>query len=412
MLSFQEPAELPLKTDRRRVIRIELSPRTIVILTLLILGLWMLTRLLPVVLVLVAALIVVGTISPAVRWLEERRIHRGLGIAIVFIGLLVVTGLFITMTIPALVVQATNLLDHEPALRVRLANRLAGSHLTSRLAELLRNLPSGYLVTMAPSDAIGFSRDIVEIFAYIMSSISLALYIMIDRDRLRGGLFLVVPRSHHIRLARVMLNLETIVSAYIRGQVITSVFITIFVFFLLMVCSVTNALAIAVFAGVADVLPYIGALLSVGAAVAAALSRGPVIAVVVLVLMLTYKGLESRVICPIVYGRALRLPSSVILFSILAGTVLLGIPGALLSLPVAAAVLMLIEELRVELPGQQEQTEDAETKVRDDLAEEEYERRAEGMPAENAAAIAVEISTDRHKEENSPPSKPDAPGDG
>jgi hypothetical protein len=102
----------------------------------------------------------------------------------------------------------------------------------------------------------------------------------------------------------------------------------------------------------------------------------------------------------------------VILFSILAGTVLLGIPGALLSLPVAAAGLMLIEELRVELPGQQEQTEDAETKVRDDLAEEEYERRAEGMPAEHAAAIAVEISTDRHKEENSPPSKPDAPGDG
>jgi predicted PurR-regulated permease PerM len=150
MLSFQEPAELPLKTDRRRVIRIELSPRTIVILTLLILGLWMLTRLLPVVLVLVAALIVVGTISPAVRWLEERRIHRGLGIAIVFIGLLVVIGLFITMTIPALAVQATNLLDQEPALRVRLANRLAGSHLTSRLAELLRNLPSGYLVSGSP----------------------------------------------------------------------------------------------------------------------------------------------------------------------------------------------------------------------------------------------------------------------
>src|SRR5660397_24002 len=85
----------------------------------------------------------------------------------------------------------------------------------------------------------------------------------------------------------------------------------------------SDALAIAAFAGVADVLPYIGALLSVGAAVAAALSRGPTVIVVVLVLMLAYEELESRVIIPRIYGRALRLPSSVILFSLLAGTVLL-----------------------------------------------------------------------------------------
>jgi hypothetical protein len=95
----------------------------------------------------------------------------------------------------------------------------------------------------------------------------------------------------------------------------------------------------------------------------------------------------------------------VILFSLLAGSVLLGIVGALLALPVAAAVLMFIEELRVELPGQQEQAADVETRERDDRGEEEYERRAEGMPAEQAAAIAVEISTDRHKEENSLPTK-------
>jgi predicted PurR-regulated permease PerM len=261
------------------------------------------------------------------------------------------------------------------------------------------------------SDAIEFSRRVVAIFAYIMSSIFLALYIMIDRDRLRGGLFLMVPMSHHIRLSRVMLNLETIVGGYIRGQVITSAFMAIFVFILLKACGVSNALAIAVFAGAADVLPYIGALLSVGAAVAAAHSSDPSIIIVVLVLMLSYEELESRVIVPRIYGRALRLPSSVILFSLLTGAVLLGIPGALLSLPVAAAVLMLIEELRVELPGQQEQTGDVEIRERDDRGEEEYERRTEGMAAEQAAAIAVEISTDRHKVEQSLPTKTDAPVD-
>jgi len=408
MMPIQEPAGSPPKDDRPRVIRIEPSPVTIIALLLLIAGLWVLNRLLPVVLVLVAALIIVGTISPAVQWFEERRMRRGLGIAIIFTALLVVAVLFVTMTIPSLMAQATNLLDQEPALRVRLANWLAGSHLTNPLAELLRNVHSGYVARIVASNAIEFSTRVVVIFAYIMSSVFLALYIMIDRDRLRGGLFSVVPRSHHIRLSRVMLNLETIVGAYIRGQVITSVLIAVFVFILLRVCGVSSALVIALFAGVADVLPYIGAVLSVGAAAAAALSRGPTIMIVVLVLVLAYKGFESRVIVPRIYGRALRLPSSVILFSLLAGGVLSGVTGALLALPVAAAVLMLIEELRVDLPGHQELAKDVEIKERDDRGEEEYERRAEGMPAKQAAAIAVEISADRHKEEKSLPTKTDA----
>jgi predicted PurR-regulated permease PerM len=233
---------------------------------------------------------------------------------------------------------------------------------------------------------------------------------MIDRDRLRGGFFSVVPRSHHVRLSRIMLNLETIVGAYIRGQVITCALMGVFAYILLTACGVSNALPIAVFAGVADVLPYVGPLFSVGAAVAAAISHGPAVIIVVLVLMIAYEELESRLIIPRVYGRALRLPSSVILLSLLAGGVLYGITGALLALPVAAAARMLIEELRIELPGQQEQAADVEIRERDDRGEEEYERRAEGMPAEQAAAIAVEISSDRHKEEKYLPTKTVAPG--
>ena len=387
------------KTHHTRVIRIEPSPGAVISLLLLITGLWLLSRLLPVLLVLVAALIIVGTISPVVRWFEDRGMRRGMGIAIVFSALTLVTVAILALTIPTLLTQVSTLVDLEPTLRSRLAKLLAVSPLTSPLAELLRNLHSGDLVKMAASSAYEYSSRAIEVMAYILSSVFLALYITIDRDRLRGGLFLVVPRSHHIRLSRIMLNLETIVGGYIRGQVITSLLMTIFVFILLKACGVANALAIAVFAGVADVLPYIGALLSVGATVLAALPRGPGIIMVTFVLMLIYEEFESRVIIPKIYGRALRLPSSVILFSLLAGIVLLGIIGALLALPVAAALLMLIEELRVELPGQQEQADDVEIRERDERGEEEYERRAEGMPAEQAAAIAVEISADRHNEE-------------
>jgi len=222
--------------------------------------------------------------------------------------------------------------------------------------------------------------------------------VMIDRDRLRGGLFAILPRSQHVRLSRVLLKLETIVSGYIRGQILTSALMAIFVFALLALCRISNALPIAVFAGIADVLPYVGVILSIGPAALAASAGGWVVTVVVVVVLLAYEEFESRFLVPKIYGRALRLPSSIVLLALLIGSTLLGIVGALLALPVAAAIRMLIEELRITLPG--EQLDNAVVRSRDATSEKEYAQRSEGMPAAQAAAIAIEISEDRQHEDD------------
>ena len=385
--------------EQVRQVEFGLSTKTIVTLVLLIASLWLLVRLWPVLLVVVAALVVAGTLSPAVRWLETKHVRRGAGIALVFAAFFILALLVVALTMPALVSQATALLDHEPALRARLANVLTGSHLTAPLAHWIRGLKIDSLPGTLGTTALDFSVRVFAIAAYSLSALFLALYVMIDRDRLRGGLYAVVPRSHHVRLSRIVMSLETIVGAYIRGQLLTSLLMAVFTFVLLTACGVENALALAVFAGFADVLPYIGPLLSVGPAFLAALSRGPAVAAVVLVLMLAYEEFESRVLIPRIYGRALRLPASVVMFALLAGGTLMGILGALLALPVAAAVMMLIEELRVDLPGEREGLVDTQVREADDRGEDEYERRTEGVPAEQAAAIAVEISEDRRQEE-------------
>ena len=402
--------ERPSADEKPRVVRFEVSPATMLRLVLVAACLWLLVRLWPVFLVLVVALLIVGTMSPAVGWMEARRVKRGVGIAIVFTLLFVIATLAVTLTVPSLLAQAAALVGQEPAFRARLSEYLALSNLTAPLAHWLRNLKYDAPAIVVSATAFAVSMQIIAIIAYGASAIFLALYIMIDRDRLRGGLFAVVPRSHHIRLARVMMNLETIVGSYIRGQLITSLSIAVFSFILLLLCGVPNPMALAVFAGLADVLPYIGALLTIVPMVLAALPLGPVVVAVVLVVMLAYEEFESRVLVPRIYGRALRLPSSVVLFALLAGGTLMGILGALLALPVAATVMMLIEELRVELPGQQEQVSDTEQRVGDERAEEEYERRTEGVPAEEAAAIAVEMSDDRRKEESLPPEAGEASG--
>jgi predicted PurR-regulated permease PerM len=261
--------------ERARQVEFGLSTKTIVTLVLLVASLWLLVRLWPVLLVVVAALVVAGTLSPAVRWLETKHVRRGAGIAIVFGAFFVFALLVVALTLPALVSQAAALLDHEPALRARLADVLAGSHLTAPLAHWLRGLKYAAFTSTIGGAALDLSVRVFATAAYGLSALFLALYVMIDRDRLRGGLYAVVPRSRHVRLSRIVMNLETIVGAYVRGQLLTSLLMAVFTFVLLTACGVENALALAVFAGLADVLPYIGPLLSVGPAFLAALPRGP-----------------------------------------------------------------------------------------------------------------------------------------
>ena len=256
--------EQNVKSRRTRVIRVEASPWTIISLVLVIAGLWLFISLLPVVLVLVVALMIVGTFSPAVEWLEQHRVRRGAGIAIVFTVLLVSTALIFALTIPELVSQVRSLIAMEPALRERLAEWFARSPLTANLADAMRNVQYDALIKSSAATMLTFSTRVVEGVAYGVGSIFLALYMMVDRDRLRGALFALVPRTHHIRLSRVLVNLETIVGGYIRGQAITCALMAVFMFVLLSACGVPHALAIAVFGGVADVLPYIGIFLTMG----------------------------------------------------------------------------------------------------------------------------------------------------
>jgi predicted PurR-regulated permease PerM len=398
-----KPDEVPAEAQRRRLLRVEISLVSMIQIVLVVTGVWMLIRLLPVVLVLITALFIVGTLSPAVEWIARRGFGRGTSIAMVFSLLLLGTLAVFTFTLPALVAQVGNLVDQEPALRARVADYLARSHLTLPLADALRNVRYDALIKDSAATVFAFSKSVIEGIAYAAGAIFLALYMMIDRDRLRGALFALVPRSHHIRLSRIMINLQTIVGGYIRGQFITCVMMSVFMFVLLSFCGVPNALAISVFGGIADLLPFIGIFLTMGPAVVAAATISPVVTAIVFVVMLAYEEFESRVVIPVVYGRALRLPSSVVLFSLITGATLMGMVGALLALPVAAALLMLIDELQVELPGEPELPEADEARRKEAQREAEYERRTEGLPAEEAAAVAVRIS-ERMKREQPPQS--------
>jgi putative heme transporter len=354
---------------------------------------WLLTRLWPILLVLVAALILVGTISPLVARVERRGVRRSWAVALVFLSLtaiIVVVGL---LTVPALLRQVIEMVQNAPQIQARFAAALEQSRLTAPLATSVRHFKLDKLVSsFNAGETLAYSGQVLAWIGYSVTSVVLALYIIADRDRARGAVYAWMPREYHVRLARVLLSLEAVVGGYMRGQLITSLFIAVFAFAVLSLCQVPNALALSVFAGMTDVIPFVGGLLATTPAVLAALPRGAGIAAIVLAAFLLYQSFESRVLVPRIYGRALRLSSATVLIALLIGGELLGIVGALIALPVAAGIRVLIEELRVDLPG--DNTDDAVLRARDAREERSYAARTVGADAKEAAAVAVEIAAE------------------
>jgi predicted PurR-regulated permease PerM len=394
-----EPKPVKQSSDRPRqtVVRMELTARTAVIAVVTAAAVWLFLQLWQILLVIVVALMFVGMLNPFVEKLAKRGLGRSYAVAVVFGAIFLVVGGFCALTVPSLVTQIADVVEKLPESQERIAHALDGTRLGTPLAASLRAVHPADLGTKAQEYGITYAPKVVEIAAYTATSLFLALYLILDRDRMRGALFSLVSRSYHVRMSRVLMNLETIVGGYMRGQAITSLLMAVFTFAVLTIAGVHNALALALFAGVADVLPYIGALLVCGPAALAALSQGTTVALVVLAVLALYQELESRFIVPRVYGKVLRLPPASVMIALLIGGKLLGILGALLALPIAAGIRMMIAELRVELPG--EELDDPALRAKDEMAEREFAERAAGHPAVEAAAIATEIAVDRRNED-------------
>ncbi|HEY8142955.1 MAG TPA: AI-2E family transporter [Kofleriaceae bacterium] len=375
---------------RHRVIRIDVGPRTVLWTLVTIASAWLFVQLWPVLMILAVALMIVGTLRPIVGALERRGIRRGLGLLIIFLASAIVFALLLFLTVPSLIDQIGAMVEQAPAARDQLVLWLQDHKVTAPLADLVGRIGSAESTAGAGEQVVAISSQVAKVIGYAVTAVFLAIYILIDGKRAQGALFAVVPRDYHLRLARILLNLETIVGGYIRGQLITSAAIAVFTFGLLAVFQVPNALALAVFAGLTDVIPFVGGIIAMTPAVLAALPQGAGVAIAILVIMIVYQEFESRILVPRVYGRVLRLSAATVIVALLIGGMLLGVLGALLALPVAAALQMIVREMRVEMPG--DDTDDQELRRRDEHAEAAYERLSAGAPAQDAAVIASKLA--------------------
>src|SRR6266478_4843951 len=150
---------------------IEISPRTMLVASAIIGGLWVLVRLWPVLLVVSIALIVVGTLNPVVGALQRRGLRRGTAVALTFLALLAgLTGLAL-VTVPALWAELSRVMHDLPEWQTRAATWLERSTFTTPLAQSIRNADPGKLVVGSSREAFELSSRFGARLGYLATTI-------------------------------------------------------------------------------------------------------------------------------------------------------------------------------------------------------------------------------------------------
>jgi len=373
-----------------RTVRFEIAPRSILLILVVIAGILLVARLWEIILILIIALVLAGTFSPVVTWLERHRVPRSLALALILIALLgFVVGLGV-LIIPAFVHQFGTLSTDAPRIQARLADLAARVPPLAGQADTIRSAKPERIFAPIGAYALKSAGAAAQLVIFGFTTVVIAFYLIADHERVQGFLFALLPRRFHIRTARVLLDMETVVGGYMRGQAITSLSIGVFAFVVLQIMGVPAALPLAILAAFADLIPLVGPVLAIAPSVLFALTIGPLQAVIVLIALVVYHQFESHLLLPRVYGQSLRLSPLAVIVALLVGETLLGIVGALLALPMAAGIRVLVENFRIELPGDQEGEQ--EERAEDLHAEAAYATQAEGSSAVEASMMATAIA--------------------
>jgi predicted PurR-regulated permease PerM len=380
-----------------RIIRHEFSLRSIFSLIAIAVGLWLLVQTWQIILLLVIALILAGTLSPILSWLEQHYIPRTVALGLILVVLVVGIVSSGALVIPALVTQVGTLVTGAPSFQGQVADYLANIPVLASSAEAVRSFKPQQLLTLVATPALSFAGAAATGIILGLTTVVLAFYLIADPQRVKAYFFALMPRRFHLRTARILLEMEAVVGGYMRGQALTSLLIGIFVFVVLWFVGTPAPLALAVFAAFADLIPFVGGVLVLVPAVLATLTVGFVPTLSVAVAIIIYMQVEGHILVPRVYGQTLRLSPLAVLVALLIGGQLLGIIGALLALPIAASLRVLIEQLRIDLPGEQpgedmQRTLDAEAEVI-------YAEQTEGVSALEAVVVATSMAEDALEEE-------------
>jgi predicted PurR-regulated permease PerM len=304
------------------------------------------------------ALFIALALDPVLRWLQSHGMSRGVSIAVVFVGFgLVVAGL-LTWLIPVAITQIAQLASNMPSYIVQVENAdwfkrildLTGQSgdmyqsILNQASQWLSN-PANLLTLGGGAVAVGTGA--VNAVSGTLIVIVLTLYFLASMGNMKKAMYSLAPAYARPRFAELTEKITEAVGSYVGGMVVLAFCNAVFAFILLSILGIPFAPLLAFLALLITMIPMIGPFLFLIIATIICLFHAPLSGLIFAIAYFAYMEVEAYVLTPRVMNRAVNVPGSLVLIGAMVGASLLGLLGALVAVPVAASLLIILRNVYI-----------------------------------------------------------------
>ena len=301
---------------------------------------------------IIIALVLAAGLNPAVEFFQRRGLKRS-GAVLVIVGIvLAIVGLFAWVAIPPIVDQVNLLLKNAPTLIADLKNNSTIANLNSHFGiidsiqkKVNTSIQDGQFVVGAFGGVIGVGKAFLSGAIAALTILVLTLYFLASLPSVTHVAYRLVPATRRERVASLTDAIIFRIGAFVGGQATVAVIAGIYILFVALILRIPYALPLSLLVFFCGLIPLIGHLLGSSVVTLVALTKSPAIALIVFIAYVVYVQIENYVIMPRIMKKSLSIPGLVTILAALLGTSLLGPVGALLAVPVAAAILLILEEV-------------------------------------------------------------------
>jgi predicted PurR-regulated permease PerM len=293
------------------------------------------------------ALFIAAGLDPLVNWLTRHRVPRWAAVIAVLLGMLAVIGGFLAAAIPPLAAQTTKLIAELPhyAHSLQDHNSQLGRlnmkyHIEQRLSHLLATRGSSLV-----GGLLGAGALVLGALASTLAVLVLVVYFLAGMPRIKLFVYRLAPHSRRARVILIGDEIFTKVGGFVLGNVVTSVIAGLGTYLWMIAFGIPYPILLGLFVALMDLIPVIGS--TIGGAVVSlvALTVSLPVAIATLAFYVGYRLAEDYLLVPRIMGSTVKVPAVVSLVAVLVGGALMGIVGALVAIPAAAALRLLLHEV-------------------------------------------------------------------
>jgi len=296
------------------------------------------------VLVGLAFFIAVG-LDPAVLWLYRRGLPRWASVVVVLIAALGLFIAFLIAAVPVLVTQASHLADNIPHYLHVLHNKHTELGKLNAKYHIVRSIQKLLKGSTSFKTALGVGKIVLDLVTSVAIVVILSVYLLADLPRVRRLIYQLAPRSRRARMVLLTDEILNRVGGYVLGNLLTSAIAGIGTWGWALALGIPYALLLGMLVALLDLIPIVGS--TVGGIIVAlvALTVSLPVAIATAIFYFAYRFFEDYLLTPRIMARTVAVPGLVTVVATILGGALLGIIGALVAIPIAAALRLLAQEI-------------------------------------------------------------------